>query len=609
MFKKRTYSDLEVQEIMETLFLEKKKVKELQVKLSHSLVNSNIPASSEELAKHKAEIQILLVRLEEGKLREQQSEARRLHAESEMRQLKNGFETSLEQHAKLKTDYHSLIEQFEKKKQQSEKDIQHLNEQLENYQNYIPIGESSKLKADYQFLLEQSEKKQQQAEEEIRQLKEKLYVQHQDNSNQDKQKEAQLERVVQFMRARLEEIQIENQHLVQKLEGFGAKEKEILDELEQAKQASTKLLLEKEESKEEEQALKAQMEQLHSEIFKMQSLVENEKQNQEALINAQKEIELLKQMMLKTLQENKEERLKEESLYQDQIAILKVELDKEKGEMETLNSTLKDHSQLVEELKANLEALTASNNELCEEVEQQKRAYHELAQFSEEMKSKIVKSEEEKVTALSTLMKKEELIHNLSSQVANLSRSNERMEDLTRQGEIDKQEIEARLRAAQQHLAKKMREMALLTEQYEELKLRHEDLEKSMDSLKSKLIEMKAQLDAEAQQKQHIQKQYQEGLKSIETQAAKWEEKYFQIHEKLQDTESRNRELKRLEERFGKVQHLFGNLGNLLGSPMSIETSEAVDTPVAKKFAEEHGVQTTLFEAVPPPRYKESLFG
>lgn len=552
MFKKTTYSDLEVQEIMETLFLEKKRVKELQVKLGHCSMNSTIPASSEELAKHKAEIQMLLVRLEEGKLREQQSEAKRLQVESELRHLKSSLEAFSAEKAKLKEEH-------------------------------------------------------QQAEEEVRRLKEMHHFS--ENSHPDKQKEAQLERVVQFMRARVEEVEVENHHLLQKIDTFEEKQKTFVEELEQARKASDKLILEKEELKEEEQALKAQMEQLHSEIFKMQNLVHGEKENQEAFKQAQKEIDLLKQMMMKTMQEHKEERNKEESLYQVKVSELNAELENKKAEIETLNANLKEQSLLAEERQTKIDSLNALKSELSEELEQQKRAYQELAQFSEEIKSRILKSDEEKAAALNTLMKKEELIHNLSSQVANLSRSNEKMEDLTRQGEIEKQENEARLRAAQQHLAKKMREMALLTEQYEELKLSNEDQEKTIESFKAKLIEMKAQLDAEAQSKQNIQKQYQEGLKSIEMQSAKWEEKYFQIHEKWQDTEARNRELKRLEERFGKVQNLFGNLGNLLGSPMPIETSEPVEIPIAKKFAEEHSVQTSLFENVPPGRYKESLFG
>ena len=66
VFKKKSYSDLEVQEILETLFLEKRKVKELQLKLNNCSL-SPTAAPKEELGKLNAEISILHTRLEETK--------------------------------------------------------------------------------------------------------------------------------------------------------------------------------------------------------------------------------------------------------------------------------------------------------------------------------------------------------------------------------------------------------------------------------------------------------------------------------------------------------------------------------------------------------------
>lgn len=572
MFRKKSYSDLEVQEIMETLFQEKKKVKELQMKLGNcSPPPFNATPSSEELTTLKTEVKNLIVRLEKSKIAEQQSEQKRLQLEKE-----------IEQHK-----YHSIE---------------------------LDLSKSQTTK-----LLSQIEE----SEVTISQLQHKLQNLSSEENNSDKQKEASLERVVQFMRSRLEEVQLENEQVLQKFAEIEASKIKLQEECLQAKNAEQKLVeavqLEKQMKQdliEEESALKAQLEQLRNALS---CTSDGEKSHKDALLDAQREIELLKQMMMKSLHEAKEEKLAEDSSYQNQIASLTTELTSTREQLVNLNRALDDQTSLAEGRQKQLSALENNHHLTKETLDGQGRAYQELAQFVEEMKAKLVQSEEDKTALSESLIKKEELLHHLSAQVASSTRSLEKMEDATRQHTIEKQEHEADLRQAGAHLAKKMREVALLTEQMQELKIALVNLENELQDAKNSLMETKASLEAETIQKQSLQKQYHENLKAIELQSNKWEEKFFQIQEKWQETEARNRELKRIEERFGKLQNAFNHIGSIISPQASFEVPSAASfdiPPPAKTFTEMEmepitaASQAPLFEgAAKGSRYKESLFG
>lgn len=456
MFKKKSYSDLEVQEIMETLFQEKKKVKELQLKLSNCNLTPETPSSSEE-------VKNLIIRLEKSKLAEQQSENKRRDLENEL-------------------------------------------------ENLLRKGEQSeRLLVELDFSKSQISKLQIQLEEQ----KEKLRTLETQQPIVDKQKEAQSERVIQFMRTQLEETQGENLTLLEKLTHLEKEKNQFQEACHLAERAQ-------EELQEEDNALKAQMEQLRSQIIHLQN-----NDQTEALNQAHKELELAKQAQ-----------------------------------------------------------------------DKQEKAYEELAHFVDEMKTKLIQTEEEKNQSSQNLLKKEELNQNLTTQVATLTRSLEKVEEILRHQSAEKQENETDLRQAQQHLAKKMKEAALLAEQLEEIKGELTKQETFLQETKTHLAEIKLKYEAETLQKQNLQ-----------SQAAKWEEKFFQMQEKWQEVETRNRELKKLEERFGKLQNAFSHIGTIISTPAPLEAFDI--PPPAKTFNEMEIVpKESLFEASPKPsRYKETLFG
>lgn len=599
--------ELDLEAEVQRLLIKKNELEQKHISIEPELLSlkANLEEKTQKEQALKAEMQSLLVKKEEGLLREKMAEQKRFSLEAELNALRD-----LEP---LKPQIKQLLAQIEEKNQ---KELQ-LEAEIRNLQLAAHLFESS---ANELELVNAQVKKLTEKERQLEAEIQKLQVQLEAKPAQDKQKEAQLERVVQFMRARLEEAQSENQQMVLKFkeveEASNKLKEEILEIQAGNRKIAETLQLEKQEKQaiqEEEQALRMQMLQLQEEILRTKSCVDQASaettSHQEALSNSAREIELLKQMMMKALQESKEERLNEEQAYQAQITTLNELYEKEKENGEILNRLLKEQTKSLEENQEQLNQLEASVKELSENSVAKERAYLELAQFSEEMKLKLAVSSDEKSHYHESLEKKEELINNLSSQVAALSKAQEKTTEILKEKELEEQEHEAHLRAAQQHLAKKMREAALLAEQNQDLTEAIATHEKALESAKSKLAEAKATLENEANQKLNLQKQYQEGIKVIESQCAKWEEKYFQLQEKWQATETQNRELKRLEERFGKLQSMFSHMGSIM-SPQE----ENIPVPV-KKFSEietlssETSLQPVLFDPAPKSqRYKESFF-
>lgn len=116
------------------------------------------------------------------------------------------------------------------------------------------------------------------------------------------------------------------------------------------------------------------------------------------------------------------------------------------------------------------------------------------------------------------------------------------------------EESESRLRIAQQHLAKKVKEVAVLTEHHEELQRQYDELKSTLEVTKGRAYEMQGTIES-----------LKEGIRSADSQSAKWEEKYFRLYDKYQEGEIRYRELKKVEEKFVQMQAMIANMGSFMG--------------------------------------------
>ncbi len=130
-------------------------------------------------------------------------------------------------------------------------------------------------------------------------------------------------------------------------------------------------------------------------------------------------------------------------------------------------------------------------------------------------------------------------------------------------------DAELRLKVAQQHLAKKVKESALLVERVEEQQNNIADYLQFIDTAKAQITQMQTSIEHYQKQEQKLQEQLHEALKGTESQVAKWEKKYFEMCDKWQESENQIRELKKFEEKHLQMQSLLANLGNFMGSSIS----------------------------------------
>jgi hypothetical protein len=520
MFRKSSYSDLEVQEILKTLFQEKKKVSELELKLKNQMP-SPPPASfsSEDEERLKKELEML-----RAQLREAQEQARGKESEDPQEPQESQFEN---------------IVQFLRKK-----------------------AEDAAL--------------------EIQALSKKLAQSHETQ----------------------EKLQAELVHAHQIHEQF-------LEELKSEKLKKSEILL-------EDEALKAQMDQLRAICIQNQDAfrcTQEEKQHlskklqeqEDGRLQAQQELELLKQMMMKTLQEFTEARDQERNEKEREILLIKNQLEEEKSRLLEIQCRLEEQQKINSTLNAAISQQDAAS-----------QAHRELAQFTEELKQKLMQAEDQKQKVIDAQGEKDQLIASLQSKLEKLELELTGASDAAKHAESEKNEQESRLRVAQAHLAKKVREASSLAEKNEDFRLRIQELEHALENTKSKLYEAQVTLETQTKLEKTVHEKYQENLKGVELQAKKWEEKYFQNQEKMQELEARSREFKRLEERFAKLQQVLIHLNSILGPSFPVAAVDIgfVEMPQPIKPAEPVAIprvttiQPSLFDSSKPSgRTKETLFG
>lgn len=445
--------------------------------------------------------------------------------------------------------------------------------------------------------------------EEIASLKKK---QEELKSQAPSNKEAQLERVILFLRNRTDQLDLEKKALLEKLE---AMQEAIPSQKMQEEDQEERLA--------EEAALKAQFETLRKSAIessgKAAALEKQLKEEQEKAANALRELDKHRLLATQSMQELKEERKKTEEALQAKIA----KLEEDSAKIYTVHS---DDSHQMEELRRSIDVYKAQiadkqkeTDDTFKKLQEQLIAHQELSQFTEEIKLKLQKADEARRSAQESLSSKDNQIESLNAQVANLARSLSDLEEALEQTQSEKTEQESRLRVAQQHLAKKVRETTILSEKNEEYRLKILEMEQTLEQTRSKTLELQTTLDRESQHQKQMADQYQESIKAIEGQGAKWEQKYFEIHQRWQEVESRNKELKRLEDRFNKMQQALSHLSSIMGTSMNMEITsqephykieELHEVQVIPPTAPCATVQPSLFEtAAPQQRFKETLFG
>lgn len=203
-----------------------------------------------------------------------------------------------------------------------------------------------------------------------------------------------------------------------------------------------------------------------------------------------------------------------------------------------------------------------------------------------------------------------------AEQIELLNQEKETLESEREQIKILLEESEARLKIAQQHLAKKVKEVALLSENLEEQQANLVHFSQTIEEQKTQIIQQQVSVELYQRQEKRMQEQLHEALKGTESQIAKWEEKYFRMYDKWQESEKRVQELKQFEEKHLQMQSLFANLGNFMGGTYGpSHPFSSVEQEIEEKQSEspfEHSVgEEVLSEVLPVQSQDEkyNLFG
>lgn len=231
---------------------------------------------------------------------------------------------------------------------------------------------------------------------------------------------------------------------------------------------------------------------------------------------------------------------KYESALQSANQQLQTELSEKQTLQLEMDQRLKDLKQLKEKLAAAgvqlseaLESKVIAENHLHEiQMHAQDRSLHSTSQNQQLMESLIAEQEASKAELL----------------------------ELRRIAD----ESEANLKVAQQHLGKKVKETALLTDQLNNYRVSLFEQQRSYEAAKSEITHLQNSVEALQSQEKRLQEQLHEALKNYENQAVKWEEKYFNMYDKWQSSEAKILELKKLEEKHQQIQAVIANLGSFL---------------------------------------------
>lgn len=455
-----------------------------------------------------------------------------------------------------------------------------------------------------------------------------------------RQRSMQLERVIQFLRERQEEARLENNQFQEEFQILRQTVATLSDQIKETREENEKLELviqqekmAKQDAIEEVTALQSQFETLKNTIVQKNKEIElqeshiRESEKIFKTLNAEKEsltlilkekserfeaivneLETIKQTLTQSFNESKEieksvlEMIKEKRENAQKMIHLEEQILSQKEDIQLLREQLGAATEREKVTNLQLEILKEieeHKQKLQTEHDRLKEAFDEISsRFEETMKAK------EELAG--------QLLHHQEQfdfQVQGLEELNRRLEALTAekdgikenlaQMQSSQEDAESRFKVAQQHLAKKVKENADLTQKLQEKEAHLQEIQIALNQSRMKNGEIQSSLDLQLLQEKRLQEQLQESIRSAEALASRWEGKYFAISEKWQESESKVRELSKLEEKYNQLQSLLANLGTVLGTPLNYNQPSPIvreSSPIQTQSYREHVPQKPIEE-------------
>jgi chromosome segregation ATPase len=396
----------------------------------------------------------------------------------------------------------------------------------------------------------------------------------------NQQRNEQLERLIPYLSEKVE-----------------AANKEVEQTREELQAAQKKIKLLQTELANEQRTHQQKLEALQQSIDLFQQDSEHlEDQPGDNIDKLRHELELIKQTLIRGAQETRvlEERYVEilnektnlENLVkklQDQLIHYTRDISAFENKIHTLEGRSKDlESQLKnkeEELKHERQTLSGFESKM-KQVEKQAEEKDLLQEKYEQLREELCLMQEKLDEAVEVRLKAENERNDLQALYQEERKIFEEKElilnsiqEEQERARMDVQELrslleesESRLKVAQQHLAKKVKEAALLSEKVDDLHSQLMEQQQICENAKAQVSHLQTNVELYQKQEKRLQEQLHEALKSTENQVSKWEEKYFKMYDKWQESEARIRELKKFEEKHHQMQSLLANLGTFMGS-------------------------------------------
>lgn len=417
----------------------------------------------------------------------------------------------------------------------------------------------------------------------------------------------QLERVIPYLRERAEEANLETEQLRDELEEAYKKMKGL-----QAEVANQQLIHKKQ--LQEVQSVEINNSTKSSESFNDQMLFE---------------LEAIKKSLSDGAQENRALEIRYADILKDKFSLeqhvkqmqqqlenqtanmmsLKEQLDTTEASKCHTEASLQEKIELLSDLEKHVQEVNASDNnkkDTHEGYDQLQETCKKLSARLEETLSAKIKAEDQLSELVEAVKDQEKILIEQKDQIIKLTADHEQMQENLIKVQAAFDESELRVKTATQHLGKKVKETTLLHEKMEEQQNFIMECHQQLDFAKSQITQLQNQVELFQKQEKQLQEQLHESIKATEVHVAKWEEKYFKMYDKWQESEIRIRDLKRYEERFVQIQNFLSNLGSIMGPLQTPQIPSS--TPIARtEFNNEH--RYDLFDTpYPNDPYKSNTF-
>lgn len=483
-------------------------------------------------------------------------------------------------------------------KQHYETNLHHLQSQLQTEQNQRIASQKELEKIQIQWIESQKhhEEELQSLRDQQITLKEFLKKAH-DELNQsriqptegpdlevNRQRIEQLEQIIPYLRDQTSEANLETEQLREQLDEAQKKVKAVEQELAENKQDAQQKIEYLQQILEEQNQQGQELETVVSttsshhlrrelEVIK-RTLAQG---NQEAKALEERYVEILNEKIglehqCKQLQQQLEHQSSNLTAFQEQLHEIEDHKKNLEISLQAKEREWNENCQQREELEKRIESLNKLVKEkefIQDKYEQLKEEWKQLSESLEEAIEMRAQAEQHLTQLEAIAVNQESQLQEFAQQLQILNQEKGTLEFEREQIKILLDESEMRLKVAQQHLAKKVKEAAMLNEKVEEQHINLTDFAQTIEYQKTQLAQLQASVDLYQRQEKRLQEQLHEALKGTESQIVKWEEKYFRMYDKWQESENRIRELKKFEEKHLQMQSLLANLGNFMGGSLN----------------------------------------